>query len=98
VSYFFHPEARAELLEQVAFYESRRRGLGARFLAAFETTMEQVCAAPRRHRIECPPDLRRCRIAGFPYDILFRQSGEDEVEVLAVSAHRRRPGYWHHRL
>ena len=46
MSYFFHPDARVEHLEHIAFYESRQRGLGGRYLNAFESSMVQVCATP----------------------------------------------------
>jgi toxin ParE1/3/4 len=93
VNYYFHPQARTEHLEHVAFYESRQRGLGARYLAAFSTAMAHVCAAPHRYKIEFPPHIRRCRVPGFPFNILYRQMVTD-IEVLAVAPHRRRPDYW----
>ena len=97
MSYFFNPEARVEHLEHVAYYESRQSGLGARYLAAFDATMVKVCEAPQRYRVEFPPDIRRCRVPGFPYNILYRQVGAD-IEVLVIAPHRRRPGYWLGRL
>jgi len=93
VSYFFSAAARVEHLEQVAYYESRQPGLGARYLTAFDAAMVKVCDAPDRYRIEFPPGIRRYRVPGFPHNILYRHSGAD-VEVLAVAPHRRRPGYW----
>jgi toxin ParE1/3/4 len=97
VSYFFNPSARVEHLEHVAYYEAQKPGLGARYLAAFEAAMVKVCDDPQRYRIEFPPDLRRYRVPGFPYNIIYRQSGVD-VEVLVVAPHRRRPSYWLDRL
>lgn len=93
MSYFFHEAARREHLEHVAYYEARQAGLGARYLAAFNLAMTKVCEAPQRHRVELPPEIRRYRVPGFPYNILYRQAGSD-VEVLVVAAHRRRPDYW----
>ena len=90
MSYFFNPAARAEHLEHIAYYESQRPGLGGRYLAAFDAAMSKICQAPLRHRIKFPPDIRCCRIMGFPYNIVFRQVGDD-VEVLVVAPHRRRP-------
>lgn len=93
MTYFFAEAARVEHLEYVAYYEMQRAGLGARYLAAFDTAMAAICAHPERFRLEVAPAIRRYRMAGFPYNILYRQSGDD-VEVLAVAPHRRRPGYW----
>ena len=49
MSYFFHPAAQAEHLESIAYYESKRPGLGAMYLAEFETIMAFVCKNPHRH-------------------------------------------------
>ncbi len=97
MSYFFNEEARVEHLEHVAYYEACQAGLGARYLSAFESAMTHVCAAPQRYRVEFPPDIRRYRVPGFPYNILYRHVNQ-EVEVLVVAPHRRRPGYWLGRL
>ncbi|MGH8497478.1 MAG: type II toxin-antitoxin system RelE/ParE family toxin [Methylococcales bacterium] len=93
MNYYFHPQARIEHLEHVAYYESRQPGLGARYLAAFNKAMVRVCAAPHRYKIAFPPNILRYRIAGFPYNILYQQA-DSEIEVLAVAPHRRRPDYW----
>lgn len=97
MSYFFSEAARVEHLEHVAYYEERLPGLGARYLAAFEAAIMKVCENPERFRVEFLPEIRRYRVPGFPYNILYRQSGMD-IEVLAVAPHRRRPGYWLGRL
>jgi plasmid stabilization system protein ParE len=97
VSYFFHPDARVEHLEHVAFYESRQSGLGGRYLSAFESAMAQICKTPYRFAVEHPPEIRRRRIAGFPYNVLYR-SVRGEIEILAIAAHKRRPSYWVKRL
>lgn len=97
MSYFFHPDAETEHLAEVAFYESRRRGLGARYLASFGAAMERVCSDPNQFRIECEPDLRRVPLRGFPFAIIYRDVGV-QIQVLAVAHHRRRPGYWATRI
>jgi toxin ParE1/3/4 len=97
VSYFFLEAARVEHLEHVAYYEEQRRGLGARYLSAFEAAMVKVCENPERYCAEHAPGIRRHRVPGFPYNILYRQLGSD-IEILVVAPHRRRPGYWLGRL
>lgn len=84
-------------MEHVAYYESRLPGLGARYLAAFDSAMLKVCQAPLRHKVQFPPDIRRYRFPGFPYNILYRLVTA-EVEVLVVAPHRRRPHYWRGRV
>ena len=93
MTYRFHPAAEAEHLESVAWYETRRAGLGARYLAEFERTLEQVQENPNRYPIDRRPDIRRAYLRRFPFTVLFRVL-EGQVEVLAVAHHRRRPTYW----
>lgn len=95
--YFFHPAAVAEHLESVVFFESKRSGLGAAYLAEFERVMGIVCESPHRYTIEKQPDVRRIQMKKFPFTVLYREvSGS--VQVLAVAHHRRRPQYWMDRL
>ena len=97
MKYVFHPDAEAEHLAQVAFYESRRKGLGARYLTSFSAAMQRVCRNPEYFRIECEPDLRRVPLRGFPFAIMFR-SRAGQIQVLAVAHYKRRPGYWATRI
>ena len=93
MSYFFHPAAEAEHLESVGYFESRRAGLGASYLAEFERIIGAACEAPDRYPIKKQPDVRRIRMKRFPYTILFREAS-GSVQVLAVAHNRRRPQYW----
>ena len=97
MNYFFSEAARSEHLEHVAWYEERQRGLGARYLAAFDIAMGRVCMDPTRFPVEAPPGIRRIRVSGFPIHILYREIG-GEVEVLALAHHKRQPGYWTRRI
>lgn len=90
---WFHPEAEAEHLETVVYYETRRAGLGAHYLLAFEQTLETLRASPRRHRIVHQPDIRRASLARFPLSVIYRETSE-RIEILAVAHHKRRPAYW----
>jgi plasmid stabilization system protein ParE len=97
MSYFFHPAAEAEYLEAIAYYESKRPGLGATYLTEFEGVIETICEAPHRNPVEKHPDVRRMRMKRFPFAILYRENA-GSVQVLAVAHHRRRPQYWLGRL
>ncbi len=55
MSYYFHPAAEAEYLEVIAYFESKRAGLGASYLAEFERTLSTVCEAPHRYPIVKQP-------------------------------------------
>jgi len=97
VIYFFHSEAESEHLESVKYYESRRAGLGARYLQEFDDVMARVLERPLSFRVERYPDIRRAFLKAFPYQLVYRVVGVD-VQILAVAHTRRRPGYWSGRL
>lgn len=93
MTFQFHPAAATEYLDSIAFYESRLSGLGADFIAEFETTMARVCLEPKTFPIDCQPNIRKAILQRFPFSVLFREAG-GIVQALAVAHHRRRPGYW----
>jgi plasmid stabilization system protein ParE len=95
--YAFHPEAAAEYAEHVAFYKSLRTELGMRFHEAVKAVIANVCDMPARYRTEFPPAIRKARVQGFPYNVIFREV-EGDIQILAVAHHRRRPLYWLGRL
>lgn len=33
-------------------------------------------------------------VTGFPFSIVYRASELEELPVVAIAPHRRRPGYW----
>ncbi len=97
MSYAFHPDAEAEYLEAIAYYEECRAGLGAIYIAEFEHAMARICQAPHRYPVAREPDVRRIRLRRFPFNVLYREAG-GTVQILAVAHHRRRPAYWLGRL
>jgi toxin ParE1/3/4 len=93
MTYRFHPAAEAEHLGQIAFYESRRKGLGGRYRDHFLKIVQGVCERPAQYPIGHPPDIRRVRLRPFPLTLIYRER-DGAVEILALAHYRRRPGYW----
>ena len=93
----FHPEALVEYLEAIAWYESRRAGLGAALSRETEALIQSACDAPERFPTVDPTTIRRAHLKHFPYHVLFRIA-DDQLEVLAVAHNRRRPLYWQNRI
>lgn len=93
----FHPDAEAEYLEAIAYYETRRPGLGTAFIAEVEHFISRVCDAPDRYPVQRPPDVRVIQLQRFPFRMLFRER-HGTVEILAVAHDHRRPAYWLSRL
>ncbi len=51
MTYSFHPLAESEHLSQIAYYEEKRAGLGAMYLAEFDRTIQYICDGPGRHKV-----------------------------------------------
>lgn len=86
------PEADRELSDGAVYYaQEGNPDLGFAFVAEFERALNLLCVQPQlgaswRGRRRFP--LRR-----FPYSIIYYIKG-DELRVIALAHHRRRPGYW----
>ncbi|MCH8987221.1 MAG: type II toxin-antitoxin system RelE/ParE family toxin [Chloroflexi bacterium] len=74
------------------FYESRLRGLGLRFLSAVKSAIERFSAFPESGS-PLGGGLRKLILRGFPYSIIYLETGEN-ILLLAVAHHYRRPEYW----
>lgn len=92
----FDPDARAEFLAAVEYYEECRKGLGRRFREAVALELEHIRQMPFRYRVLHPP-FRRCLVTNFPYSIIFSIE-PDTILIIAVAHAKRKPGYWHERL
>ena len=93
--YWFHAEARRELLESVRYYEEQQAGLGRRFLEAATETIGRIQAHPNVYRV-VSGTWRQCRVPRFPFGIVYRVANR-RVEIIAVMHLHRRPGYWRYR-
>lgn len=93
MNYRFLRVARAEHLDEVAFYESRLPGLGAEYLADFEALMSRICANPDLYPRIGDTDIRKARLKRFPFHVIYRVDTA-HVVILAVAHQRRRPTYW----
>ncbi len=92
----FDPDARAEFLAAVEYYEACQPGLGRRFREAVEGEVDGIGAMPFRYRVLSGP-FRRALVPGFPYAILYA-IGPTFILVVAVAHAKRKPGYWRGRM
>lgn len=87
------PAALAELQDAAAFYtEKANQNLGLAFVAEFERTVNFVFSNPLGGAI-FRGTRRRYLFRRFPYSVTYQVTA-DEVRIVAVAHHRRRPGYW----
>lgn len=91
----FRPQARRELLEARDWYEERSPGLGLAFARAVDAALALVLRIPDAFP-PLRPHVRHVVLRRFPYSILFAYEN-DEVIVLKIHHHRRKPSRWHRR-
>jgi saccharopine dehydrogenase-like NADP-dependent oxidoreductase len=91
-----HPQARADLLAAVEYYERESWGLAGRFSAEMERLVAEVGANPGVFHV-FRKSVRRHFGGHFPYAVIYVERA-DVVQILAFAHFKRRPGYWVDRL
>lgn len=66
----FAPDARAEFLTCVRYYEDCQSNLGRRFRSAVEVAVQQIAEAPLRYRVLHAP-FRRYFLPKFPFAVIY---------------------------
>jgi len=97
VNYRFAPEAEAEYLDAIAFYESRGYRLGATLIAEFEHAIRLIFERPLAWRQVHESGIRKLGLARYPYTVFYLPM-PDGVQVTAFAHNRQRPLYWFARL
>ena len=94
-------EAAEEAIEAAAWYEGRRVGLGVEFFAVLDAALDlledEIVPLTSMPGAAGARGAKRLVLKHFPYDVVVRELA-DEVVVVAVAHHSRRPGYWRSRL
>ncbi len=89
----FRQQARAEVLEARVWYDAPMLGLGLEFAQAVDDALERVLRMPEAFT-PLRGDVRQVVLRRFPYSILFAYES-NEVVVLTVHHHRKKPTRWH---
>ena len=94
-------DAAEEAIEAAAWYERERAGLGVEFSqavdAAIDLLEEEIVPLTNMPGAAGSRGAKRLVPKRFPYNIVVWELPED-VLVVAVAHHSRRPGYWRDRL
>ncbi|MGH8524352.1 MAG: type II toxin-antitoxin system RelE/ParE family toxin [Gammaproteobacteria bacterium] len=96
MKYIVHPEAEAEFVQAIEYYEGCEAGLGYDFAVEVYSAIQRTIAYPKAWPI-IEEDIRRSLVRRFPYGILYAEEGED-LFVVAVMPLHRDPDYWKHRV
>ena len=81
-SVIFDPDAKAEFLSVVQYYENCQSGLGHRFRLVVESAVQGITESPFRYRVLHAP-FRRCLLQKFPYAIIYSIE-PDHIHIIAV--------------
>jgi plasmid stabilization system protein ParE len=92
ISVVFDPDARAEFLEAVQYYEDCQAGLGRRFRMTVEAAVKCIAETPFRYRVLHAP-FRRYLLTNFPYAIIYCIE-PGNILIIAVAHTKRKPEYW----
>jgi plasmid stabilization system protein ParE len=91
-----HPEAEQDLRDAAEYYKERAGLSFAKALfAEFEHSIQLLSQHPLLGTLS-RQGKRRFVMRHFPYTVIYVIVGE-EIYVLAVAHHSRRPGYWRER-
>ncbi len=96
MNFTFHPEARSEFIEAIAYYEDCREGLGLAFSREVHATINRMVELPFAWAL-ISENTRRCLTRRFPYGLIYEVI-EDSILIIAVSQLNREPGYWEGRM
>lgn len=92
---FLRP-AQAEVDEAVGYFDEQREGLGDRFEQDLLAAVQSMMAQPLAGKL-VSGRVRKWRLRTFRYNLIYVVDPE-EIIVIAVAHHRRRPNYWLSRL
>jgi mRNA-degrading endonuclease RelE of RelBE toxin-antitoxin system len=92
---FLRP-AEAEVNDAIAYFDEQRDGLGDRFEQDLLETITFVTDHPFAGKM-LTRRARKFRLRTFEYNVVYVLD-DQEIVIIAVAHHKRRPGYWRSRL
>ena len=97
----FHPEARAEFVADVDWYDEREVAVGERFEVAVRAAIDAAVDSPESWAVwpgwEREPVVRSKGVSDFQYRVVYFVR-DDQLIIVAVAHAKRRPGYWPERV
>lgn len=94
--YRFLEEADVEFQEQIRYFDEQAAGLGNKFISDLESTVKSIREYPESGALTSR-NLRERVLRVFRHTV-FYVNASDEIIVVAVAPHGRRPSYWRKRL
>ena len=95
MTFSFHPEAEAEFIRAIEYYENSERGLGYDFSIEVHSAIQNIVSFPTAWPV-MEEDVRRCLVKRFPFGVIYSIE-PGTIYILAVMHLRRHPYYWKNR-
>lgn len=92
MTFSFHPEAEAEFIKAIEYYEEIESGLGLDFAIEVYATIQRSIAFPSAWPV-IDGEIRRSLVRRFPFGILYSEEKES-IHIAAVMHLHRQPDYW----
>ncbi len=92
----FHPEARVDFSDAIAWYRQRNASVATEFRIAVSDVVRDIAQTPQRW----PGYIygtRRFVLERFPFSVIYLDD-PDIVRIVAVAHAKRKPGYWRQRV
>jgi toxin ParE1/3/4 len=86
------PQVEGEIVEAMAWYEQRSRGLGVAFYRTYLEVLTRIADTPELYS-RVRSDVRRVILHRFPYAVFYLFDG-NEVVVLSCLHEKRSPERW----
>lgn len=87
-----HEVADTEINEAADFYDLESPKLGGMFIDEIQRALQSIVEFPDAAPL-IRGRIRKRIVARFPYSLVY-SARENEIRILAVAHHKRRPFYW----
>ena len=93
----YHPEAETEYDEAIGHYADIDIDLGIECRVALQAARSKLRDHPSSFVRDEITGCQICTVKKFPYSFHYLDL-DDQIWIVAVAHHKRKPGYWHRRL
>lgn len=87
-----HEIAEIEIEEAVDFYDMQSPGLGGAFIDEFQRSLKRISEFPNAAPL-IRTRVRKRFMDRFPFSVIYSVRA-DQIRILAIAHHKRRPFYW----
>ena len=97
MNFIFHPDAKEEFKQAIAYYEDCQAGLGSEFLEEVYSTIQRILKFPNAWSM-LSVNSRRCLTNRFPYGIIYQIINDTCIRIISIMQLNKKPDYWRKRI